>query len=101
MYVIIVGEIIAKSLYEGASADEALLLTARVMGTFACAAYVSSVKSNGSASSPACAKQDDLLLYIGKTLGVSLLSIVGGSLVTSAFAIIGQRQGTGRKVNIL
>ena len=71
------------------------------MGTFACAAYVSSVKSHSSASSPGCVAQDDLLLYASKDLGVSLLAIMGGSLATSAFASIGQRQGTGRKVNIL
>ena len=82
----------------GASADEALLLTARVMGTFACAAYVSSVKSHSSGSNPGCVVQDDPVLYASKTLGVSLLAIVGGSLATSAFGFIGQRQGTCRKV---
>jgi len=82
----------------GVSADEALLLTSRVMGTCACAAYVTSVRSYSSSSSPSCVPQDDLLLYASKTLGVSLLAILGGSLATSAFAFIGQRQGTCRKV---
>ena len=82
----------------GENADEALLLTARVMGTFACAAYVGSVKANSRASNPDCVVQDDLLLYASKALGVSLLAIMSGSLACSAFAFIGQRQGPCRKL---
>ena len=82
----------------GACADEALLLTARVLGTFACAAYASSVKSHSSASSPGCVVQDDLLLYASKTIGVSLLAIMGGSLATSVLASIGRRPSTRRNV---
>ena len=68
------------------------------MGTFTCAAYASSTKSYSSASNPECAVQDDLLLYISKALGVSLLAIVGGSLACLTFAFVGQRQGSCRKV---
>ena len=82
----------------GESADEALLLTARMTGTLACAAYVSSVSSHSSASNDDCVAQDDLLLYVSKTLGVSLLAITGGSLACSALAFVGQRQGPCRKV---
>ena len=82
----------------GASADEALLLAARVIGTFTCAAYVSSVNSHSSASNKDCMVQDDLLLYISKTLGVSLLAIMGGSMACSAFVFVGQSQGPCRKV---
>ena len=82
----------------GENADEALLLTARVMGTFACAAYVSSVKAHSRASNRDCVVQDDLLLYASKALGVSLLAIVGGSLACSAFAFLGHRQGSWRRV---
>lgn len=82
----------------GGSADEALLLTARVMGTFACAAYVSSVKAHSRTSDDDCAVQDDPLLYASKALGVSLLAIMGGSLACSACARVGHRQGPCRKV---
>ena len=82
----------------GGSADEALLLTARVMGTFACAAYVSSVRANSRTSSDACAVQDDFLLYAAKAIGVSMLAIMGGSLACSAFASVGHRQAPFRKV---
>ena len=82
----------------GASADEALLLTAKVVGTFACAAYVSSVKANSNASNENCAVKDDLWLYASKTLGVSLLALMAGSLACSACAFVGQRQGPCRKV---
>jgi len=82
----------------GASADEALLLTAKVVGTFTCAAYVSSVRSYSSASDPECVVQDDLLLYASKTLGVSLLAIVGGSLACFALAFVGQRRSSCRRV---
>ena len=82
----------------GKNADEALLLTAKVMGTLACAAYVSSVRAHSRASNRDCAAQDDLLLYVSKALGVSLLAIMGGSLACSACAFIGQRQGPCRKV---
>ena len=82
----------------GESADEALLLTARVMGTLACATYVSSVRAHSRASDSDCATQDDLLLYVSKALGVSLLAIMGGSLACSALAAVGQRQGPFRKV---
>ena len=82
----------------GGSADEALLLTARVMGTFACTAYVSSVKAHSRTSSDDCAVRDGLLLQASKTLGVSLLAIIGGRLACSALASVGHRQGPCRKV---
>ena len=82
----------------GASADEALLLTARIIGTFTCAADVSSVNSHSSDSNETSAVQDDILPSASKALGVSLLAIMGGRLACSALAAVGQRQGPCRKV---
>ena len=82
----------------GASADEALLPTAWIIGTFTCAANESRVNSHSSDSNETCAVQDDILLSASQAQGVSLLAIMGGSLACSALAAVGQRQGPCRKV---
>ena len=70
------------------AADVALLLTAKITGAFAAAAYSVGVTAMSNDSEPECSPPDDIVVAIGKTVGISLLSMMVGSFPVAVFGAL-------------